>query len=120
MTRVGRTQSHRCIFYFKIRSYLNCQLNRFEKTERFIYSIQKSSISGMYNPKILHHRDRNPTTYVPITSPDNGGVFGGRGADTAACKTKRRQKPTVNDNDTNQCRLGRRPGEQDPRPLPSK
>ena len=56
---------------------------------------------------------------MPVTSPDKGGVFGGRGADTAACKTKRRQKPTMNDDDTLPYRLGRRPGEQGPRPLPS-
>ena len=46
-------------------------------------------------------------------------MFGGRGADTAACKTKRRQKPTMNDNQTNPYRLGRRPVQQGPRPLPS-
>ena len=58
----------------------------------------------------LHHRDCNHAISVPVTSPDKGGVFGGRGADTAACKTKRRQKPTMNDNHTNPYRLGRRPG----------
>ena len=46
-------------------------------------------------------------------------MFGGRGADTAACKTKRRQKPTMNDNHTNPYWLGRRSGQQGPRPLPS-
>ena len=56
---------------------------------------------------------------MPVISPDKGGVFGRRSADTAACKTKRRQKPTVNDNHTNPYRLGRRPGQQGPRPLPS-
>ena len=34
-------------------------------------------------------------------------------------KQKRRQKPTMNDNHTNPYRLGRRPGQQDLRPLPS-
>ena len=56
---------------------------------------------------------------MPVTSADRGGVFGGRGADTAACKIKRRQKPTMNDDYTIPYRVGRRPGEQGPRPLPS-
>ena len=73
----------------------------------------------MYIPKKLHHRDRNYAISVPVTSSDKGGVFGGRGADTTACKTKRRQKPIMNDNHTNQYRLGRHPGQQGPRPLPS-
>jgi hypothetical protein len=34
-------------------------------------------------------------------------------------KKKRRQKPTMNDHNTKPYRLGRRPGKQDPRPLPS-
>jgi hypothetical protein len=34
-------------------------------------------------------------------------------------KMKRRQKPTTNKHHTNPYRLGRRPGEQGPRPLPS-
>ena len=34
----------------------------------------------------LHHRDRNPAAFVPVASPDKGGAFDGRGADTAVCK----------------------------------
>jgi hypothetical protein len=36
----------------------------------------------------LHHRDCNPAISVPVTSPDKGGVFGGRGADTAASQVE--------------------------------
>ena len=55
--------------------------------------------------------------FVPVVSPEKGGALDGRGADTAVCKKTRRQKPTMIDSNTNSYRLGRRPGEQGPRPL---
>ena len=67
----------------------------------------------------LHCIDPNPAIDLPVKSPDEGGVFGGRDADTAACKIKRRQKRTMNDDDSNPYRLRRGPSKQAPRPLPS-
>ncbi len=64
-------------------------------------------IISIYIKKELHHRDRNPAASVPVASPDKGGAFDGRGADTAVC---------IN---TKPYRLGRRPGKQGPRPLPN-
>jgi hypothetical protein len=54
---------------------------------------------------------------MPVTSPGKGGVLDGRGADTAVCKRARRKKPTMNEFRGKPYRLGRRPGEQGPRPL---
>ena len=55
--------------------------------------------------------------FVPVASPEKGGALDGRGADTAVCKRKRRKKPTMNERYQKSYRLGRRPGEQGPRPL---
>ena len=52
-----------------------------------------------------------------VASLKKVGALDGRGADTAVCKKTRRQKPTMIDSNTNSYRLGRRPGEQGPRPL---
>jgi hypothetical protein len=37
----------------------------------------------------LHYRGRNLAASMPVTSPDKGGAFDGRGADTAGCKKKK-------------------------------
>jgi hypothetical protein len=54
---------------------------------------------------------------MPVASPEKGGALDGRGADTAVYKRKRRKKPTMNEEYRKSYRLGRRPGEQGPRPL---
>ena len=54
---------------------------------------------------------------MPVASPEKGGALDGRGADTAVRKRKRRKKPTMNERYQKPYRLGRRPGEQGPRPL---
>ena len=55
--------------------------------------------------------------FVPVASPEEEGALDGRGADTDLCKRKRRKKPTMNERYQKPYRLGRRPGEQGPRPL---
>ena len=55
--------------------------------------------------------------FVPVASPEKGGALDGRSADTAVHKRKRRKKQTMNERYQKPYRLGRRPGEQGPRPL---
>ena len=40
----------------------------------------------------LHHGDYNFVISVSVTSPNEGGVFGGRGADTATCKKRQDER----------------------------
>ena len=74
--------------------------------------------NSAYLSNKLHHRHHNPVRSVPVASPEKGGALVGRGADTAGRKKKeRRKKPIMHDRNTIPYRLGRRPGEQGPRPL---
>jgi hypothetical protein len=70
------------------KAYIRCLAYHDIKCDyKFSNTTSRENLILIFNH--FHHRGRNLAVSMPVASPDKGGAFDGRGADTAVCKNKK-------------------------------